>query len=96
MEVTKDELKKIKEIILECVENWSAVKNRNPFSWVDDRLWMMIVKQMPEKLSDCDFTYNIHIAWVRAWNCIDRKTPMDVFLEKWATDENIKNAINNA
>lgn len=96
MEVTNDELKKIKEIIVECIENWHAVKNKNPFSWVDDRLWMMIAKQMPEKLSDCDFAYNIHIAWVRAWNYIDRKTPMDAFLEGWATDENIKKAIDEA
>ena len=62
MKVTDNELKKIKEIILKCIENWRTIKNPNPFLFVDNRLWGMIAKQIPEKLSDCDFTYNIHNA----------------------------------
>lgn len=93
MEVTNYELERIKGIILECVGDWRVIKNRNPFSWVDDRLWMMIVKQMPYKLSGCDFTYTIHKAWVDAWNDSERQLPMGEFLEMWATMENIRNAI---
>jgi hypothetical protein len=95
MIITDDEVEKIKSLILECIEDWQTKKDRNPLSWVDDRLWMMIVKDMPDKLSECDFTYRIHEAWINDWNISDRKIPMDDFLETWATNENIRNAVKN-
>ena len=80
--------------MLECIEDWRSRKNRNPFSWVDDRLWMMIAKDMPGKLlGECDIVYCIHETWIKAWNLSKRKIPMDDFLETWATSENIKDVV---
>lgn len=93
MIITDDEVEKIKSLILECIEDWQTKKDRNPLSWVDDRLWIMTVNVMPDKICKCDFIYHIHETWIRAWNLTDRKIPMDDFLETWATNENIKNVI---
>lgn len=95
MLITDDEVEKIKSLILECIEDWREKKNRNPNSWVDDRLWIMTVNIMPDKICECDFIYHIHKVWIKDWNLTDRKMSMDDFLISWATSENIKNVIEN-
>lgn len=74
----------IQKKIIECIDEWEAEASGNPFSWVDDRLITY---------TNYDIYYDIHCAWVTVWNESGRIQPMNVFLRKWNTIENIANAL---
>ena len=75
----------IKQCILDCIEKWLA-KRRGPFSWVDDALASY------DEIGR-DVAYKLHWAWVGAWNESCREKTMHIFLHEWATDDNIRTAI---
>jgi len=84
--VEEKNIELIKECIFDCIQKWLADKRRGPFSWVDDGL-------ASYDGIGRDAAYKLHWGWVGAWNESGREKTMHVFLREWATDSNIRAAI---
>ena len=75
----------IRQCIFDCIKKWLA-KRRGPFSWVDNALASY------DEIGR-DVAYKLHWAWIGAWNESGREQNMDIFLCEWATNDNIRAAI---